>query len=43
MQFHGYSLKELDDMYPFERELYVSMLNRYIEEENDRIKNKNGI
>ena len=41
MQHHQYSLTELDDMIPFEREIYVSLLMEYIKEENDRIKERN--
>lgn len=38
MQHHGYSLSELDDMMPWEREIYVALLQQYIKEENERIK-----
>jgi hypothetical protein len=38
-QFYNYSLSELDDMYPWEREVYISLLNKHIEEENERRKN----
>ena len=41
MQHHQYSLTELDNMIPFEREIYVSLLMEYIKEENDRIKEQN--
>jgi len=40
MQHHGYSLTELDNMLPYEREIYVSLLTDWIEEENERIKNE---
>ena len=40
MQHHKYSLTELDNMMPWEREIYVALLNRYIQEENERIKQK---
>lgn len=40
MQHHQYSLTELNDMMPWEREIYVAMLIDYIKEENQRIKNK---
>jgi len=40
MQYHKYSLTELDNMYPFERELYVHMLVQYLEEEKQRIESK---
>ena len=38
MQHHNYSLSELDEMMPWEREIYVSMLHQHIEDENKRIK-----
>ena len=41
MQHHKYSLTELEDMMPWEREIYVSLLMEYIKEENDRIKEQN--
>ena len=41
MQHHQYSLTELDNMIPFEREIYVSLLMAYIKEENDRIAREN--
>jgi hypothetical protein len=34
MQFHQYSLTELDNMLPWEREIYVMMLVNYLREEN---------
>jgi|TARA_R100000742_G_C4278382_1_gene101112 hypothetical protein len=34
MQYHKYSLTELENMIPWEREIYVSLLQQYIEEEN---------
>ena len=41
MQHHKYSLTELDNMIPWEREIYVNLLLQYIEEENERIKKEN--
>ena len=38
MQHHKYSLTELENMIPWEREVYVSLLHNFIEEEN--LKNK---
>lgn len=38
MQHHKYSLSELDDMIPWERAIYVSLLINYIEEENERMR-----
>tara|TARA_Y100001935_G_scaffold211297_1_gene181517 strand:+ start:151 stop:327 length:177 start_codon:yes stop_codon:yes gene_type:complete len=34
MQHHKYSLTEIENMMPWERDIYVSLLNQYIEEEN---------
>ena len=38
MQHHKYSLTELDNMLPWERDIYVSMLIRYLEEETEKLK-----
>tara|TARA_B100000959_G_scaffold221072_1_gene233764 strand:+ start:6568 stop:6720 length:153 start_codon:yes stop_codon:yes gene_type:complete len=40
MQHHKYSLTELENMVPWEREIYVSLLTNYIKEENDRVRLK---
>ena len=37
MQHHKYSLTELENMIPWEREIYVGLLVQYVEEENKRI------
>ena len=42
MQNYHYSLTELDEMIPWEREIYVSMLQQHIEDENERIKRQNA-
>lgn len=41
MQHHKYSLSELNEMIPWEKSIYVSMLIKYIEEENEKIKMQN--
>ena len=33
MQHHKYSLTELDNMIPFEREIYLGLLTQHLEEE----------
>ena len=38
MQHHKYSLTELENMIPWEREVYLSLLQQYIEEENLKAK-----
>jgi len=40
MQHHGYSLTELDNMVPWEREVYIALLTEWIEKENERLKNE---
>jgi hypothetical protein len=42
MQHHKYSLADLEGMLPWERDVYVTMLIQYIEEENEKIKQKNA-
>ena len=34
MKHHKYSLTELENMIPWEREIYVSLLQQHVEEEN---------
>jgi len=34
IQHHKYSLTELENMMPWEREIYITLLQQYIEEEN---------
>ena len=41
MQHHKYSLTELDNMMPWEREIYVNLLMQHIDEENEGIKKEN--
>ena len=38
MKHHGFSLSELDTMVPYERDIYVILLQQWIEEENERIR-----
>jgi hypothetical protein len=40
MQHHKYSLNELEGMIPWERDIYVTMLIQYIEEENRKLKER---
>ena len=37
MQHHNYSLTELENMIPWEREIYIGLLLQYLEEERERI------
>ena len=38
MQFHKYSLTEIENMPPWERDVYVGLLRLHIEEENLKAK-----
>ena len=40
MQHHKYSLTEIENMMPWEREIYVDMLINYIKEENEKQKQR---
>jgi len=42
MQHHKYSLTELENMLPYEREIYMGLLTKYIKEENQRIEKENA-
>ena len=37
MQHHKYSLTELENMMPWEREIYVTLLIEYLREEKERL------
>jgi len=37
MQHHKYSLGDLENLFPFEKEIYVSLLINYLEEEKERM------
>jgi|TARA_B100001094_G_scaffold125884_1_gene121993 hypothetical protein len=38
MQHHHYSLSEIENMMPWEREIYLTLLIEHIREENDKAK-----
>jgi hypothetical protein len=40
MQHYKYSLEDLEEMMPFEREIYVRMLMNYLEEERERLRER---
>ncbi|MAE55519.1 MAG: hypothetical protein CMK23_05950 [Porticoccaceae bacterium] len=40
IQHHKYSLNDLENMIPFERQIYVAYLIAYLEEEKQRLENK---
>jgi len=46
MQHHNYSLSDIENMMPWERDIYLDMLVTHIKEENEKAKerqrNQNG-
>ena len=39
---YNWSLDNIENMLPWERDIYVILLNQYIEEENQRISRENS-
>ena len=42
MQYHNYSLSDIEGLIPWERDLYVSMVIEHVEKENEKIYDQNG-
>ena len=42
MQHHKYSLTELENMLPWEREIYMGLLAKWVQDENERIEKENA-
>ena len=42
MQHHKYSLTELENMMPWERDIYIGLLMEFIKEENEKIERENN-
>jgi len=42
MQHHKYSLTEIENMMPWEREIYIGLLDQHIKEENEKIEKQNA-
>ena len=38
MQYHKYSLTEIENMMPWERDVYVALLKQHLEEEEEKQK-----
>ena len=38
IQHHKYNLADLENMMPWERDIYIGLLETHIKEENDKIK-----
>ena len=43
MQYHNYSLTELENMMPWERDIYTSLLKDHIEKENLKRQQAEGV
>jgi len=41
MQHHNYSLEELDNMVPWEREIYIGLLMNYLRDEKEQMEQEN--
>lgn len=37
MNLHGYSLTELNNMLPWEREVYITLLHNYLKEKQQKL------
>ena len=42
MQHHKYSLTEIENMIPWEKDVYVALLEQYIQEENLKQQQQSG-
>ena len=42
MQHHKYSLTEIENIIPWEREVYLTLLRQHVEEENLKAQQNNG-
>ena len=40
---HNYSLSELENMIPWERDIYVTMLINYVNEQNEKLKHQKNL
>ena len=41
MQHHNYSLEELENMVPWERDIYIGLLMNYLRDEKEQIEQEN--
>ena len=42
MQYHKYSLTEIENMMPWERDIYIGLLADWVEKENQRIERESS-
>ncbi len=40
MKFHNYTLEDLENMLPWERELYIIMVENWVKEQNDEARER---
>jgi hypothetical protein len=43
MQYHRYSLTEIENMIPWEREIYLTLLEQHIQEEEEKASKKQSL
>ena len=43
MKYHKYSLTEIEDMMPWEREIYVNLLKNYLDAEKMKRQQQTGL
>ena len=43
MQYHKYSLSDIENMIPWERDIYVALLQQHLEDEKLKQQQANGI
>ena len=41
VQHHNWSMTEIENMLPWERDIYIEKVIQHVKEENDRIKEQN--
>lgn len=41
MQHHNYAMSDIENWIPFERDIYVNMLLKYLKEEKERLARNN--
>ena len=42
MKHHGYSFSDIENMIPWEREAYLTLLVQWVKEENERRRSQGG-
>jgi len=41
-QHHKYSITEIENLFPFERDVYYEMIMDYLQEKEEKMKQQNG-